>query len=294
MGKSNKRDKARFREKRGTGKGKDYIPWIRSIEVSGNRGRSHRVLGIKTGRHHELFSDNEEYFFLLAEWMDDVIDIREQFPLLPIEETELIADELNVQHPSIVVKKRMVPGYKDSLIYYETENVVMTTDFLLTLSDGTVVARAIKTEKDLEKQSVINKFHIEATYWQKQGVEWKVVSDKDITKTLALNLKILKGAYVWFQKCDLTLAQLKLLKYDISDAIDTNDTNFVILCHKLDAKYQLNPGTALNALKLLIWTKDISTNLNSKINFSNIKLEMEVSINVESINLERCRRRNIV
>ncbi len=47
------------------------------------------------------------------------MDIREQFPLLPIEETIIIAEELGIKHPTD-------PN--------TGEPVVMTTDFLVTVS----------------------------------------------------------------------------------------------------------------------------------------------------------------
>jgi len=40
----------------------------------------------------------EAKYFYLLEWADDVVDIREQFPLLPVSDTELIADEFGFKH----------------------------------------------------------------------------------------------------------------------------------------------------------------------------------------------------
>nr|WP_232900746.1 TnsA endonuclease N-terminal domain-containing protein [Lysinibacillus fusiformis] len=40
----------------------------------------------------------ERNYFYLTEYSDFVVDIREQFPLLPLEETIVIADELGLKH----------------------------------------------------------------------------------------------------------------------------------------------------------------------------------------------------
>ena len=52
----------------------------------------------KTSRQHEFLSDLERNYFYLTEHSDFVFDIREQFPLLPLEETIVIADELGIKH----------------------------------------------------------------------------------------------------------------------------------------------------------------------------------------------------
>lgn len=81
-----------IKEGRGNGIGKDYIPWIR-IQDLASLGRVTRVKGIKTDRQHELLSDMERNYFYLLEFSNNVVDIREQYPLLPLEDTLTIAME---------------------------------------------------------------------------------------------------------------------------------------------------------------------------------------------------------
>jgi hypothetical protein len=85
------------REKRGLGVGPDYIPWFLVSDVP-SKGRSHRPFCPKTMREHHLLSDNEFYSFLKFWWDDQVIDIREQFPL-DRRETFEIAALCGVKHP---------------------------------------------------------------------------------------------------------------------------------------------------------------------------------------------------
>lgn len=80
---------------RGQGEDADYIPWLQIGDFS-SQGRSHRIQDHRTGRIHHLFSDLEaDYYYILA-WADAVKDIREQYPLLPVSETERIAETLGI------------------------------------------------------------------------------------------------------------------------------------------------------------------------------------------------------
>ena len=288
MAKSRKTDKGRFRDKRGTGTGKDYKPWLKRIEISGNKGRSHRPLGMKTGRHHELFSDLEYTFFLLAEWDDNVIDIQEQYPLLPIEQTEMIADELSVKHPSIVAKRKVIPKYKHSSIYYEKENIVMTTDFLLTMNDGTIIAKTIKSKADLKKKRTLEKLIIESKYWELRGIMYEVITDEFLLKVFRRNLSLIRGGYIWYKNYgidDLTVIKIKkelLLKAGKTTA------NFTQICRQIDKKFCLEKMTSMNVFRLLLWTKDIKTDLNITLDFTKMKIETGMGDNIETINFKRC------
>lgn len=64
-------------------------------------GRITRLKGNKINRQHEFLSDLERNYFYLYEYSDFVFDIREKFPLLPLAETIVIAEELGIKHPTI-------------------------------------------------------------------------------------------------------------------------------------------------------------------------------------------------
>lgn len=98
----------RLKEGRGSGRVKDYKPWLPSL------GRATRLKGIKTQRQYELLLGQERNYFYILDFLNIVEDIPEQYPLLPIEETILIANELGIEH-----SKNPETG----------EYNVMTTDF---------------------------------------------------------------------------------------------------------------------------------------------------------------------
>jgi hypothetical protein len=68
----------------GVGRGRDYLPWLTVRDVP-TRGTAAIIRGCKTGRDHNCLSQQEKYFFFLAEFSPRVIDIREQFPLLSLD-----------------------------------------------------------------------------------------------------------------------------------------------------------------------------------------------------------------
>ncbi len=169
-------------EGRGSGIGSDYKPWLNIQDVS-SLGRSTRLKGIKTNRQHEFLSDLERNYFYLAEYSDVVVDIREQFPLLPLEETIVIADELGLKHPT------------DPKTH---EPIVMTTDFLLTIDKGKGLvefARTIKMKDGLLKERVIEKFEIERVYWERRQIDWGIVTELEIPKEMARNISYIHDYY---------------------------------------------------------------------------------------------------
>ena len=75
----------RIDEGRGIGTRKDYRPFIQ-IHDFPSLGICTRVTSETVGRVHHLFSRNELAFFYILDFDDDVIDIREQYPLLDPED----------------------------------------------------------------------------------------------------------------------------------------------------------------------------------------------------------------
>ncbi|WP_253417459.1 TnsA endonuclease N-terminal domain-containing protein [Pseudomonas sp. GGS8] len=167
----------------GAGAGASYVPWLRVQDVP-SRGRSHKIPGVKVDRIHHLLSDLERSYHLVCEFSEDVVDIREQYPLLPLEHVQTIAASIGVRYPTY-------PGTK---VPY-----VMTTDFLLTVRepDGSfkTVARTVKYQKDLDGKGAkrtLEKLEVEKRFWQKQGVDWNIVTEEFFTRDLIKNLGMLR------------------------------------------------------------------------------------------------------
>lgn len=170
-----KQNEKKKKEKRGEGYFDQYKPWLKIQDVA-STGLATRIKGIKTGRPHHLLSTLELDYLYLLDWSEEVIDIREQFPL-DLPETIALAQEANLIHPP-----RSNPS----------RPIVMTTDFLITVRQpvGTKeVARTVKYSKDLADKRVLEKFEIERLYWKERNTDWGIITELDINKTLVKNIK---------------------------------------------------------------------------------------------------------
>lgn len=159
------------------GVGPRYVPWSLVREFA-SRGQSARIFGRKTGRIHHLFSLLEQQVFFFFEWLTQVTDIREQF-VLPLDETLALAKRHGIRHPQV-----------------RGEPVPLTTDFLLTIErDGQYIllARAVKYLKDLDPATQGSartraKLELERLYWEAQGVDWALVTDRDVPSVFVRNV----------------------------------------------------------------------------------------------------------
>ncbi|WP_347564349.1 TnsA endonuclease N-terminal domain-containing protein [Bacillus sp. MM2020_4] len=231
-----------MKEGRGQGELALYKPWLIIQDVP-SRGRVHRFIGWKTSREHHLLSDLEFNYLCFCDWADNVIDIREQFPL-DREVTLQIADDLGIKHPH---------DNKTST------TIVMTTDFFLTVREGPSIvykARTLKLEKDLNDNRVIEKFEIEKCYWEQQGIEWAIVTEKELPQILLSNLKFLRDAYFVDEgeKVDLLMNEW------------TNFTGTVLEnLQAFDMKYNFEAGTAISIYKHALAKKLLKVDMKKRI-----------------------------
>lgn len=244
-----------IKEGYGSGIGSEYKPWIKIQDVP-SLGRVTRVKGIKTNRQHELLSDMERNYFYILEYSDNVKDIREQFPLLPQEDTISIADELGLRHP------------KDP----ETgEDIVMTTDFLITVSteDGIKeVARTIKSKDDLLDKRILEKFEIERVFWKKRNIDWAIVTEEEIDKIIAHNISFIQG-YRDIKNVDgftnLDSLEIQDLVYEFIRRIVDDKRSVRAVSLEFDNDMSLESGCGLSIFKYLIINKIIKIDISKKI-----------------------------
>lgn len=161
------------KERRGQGFGKHYSPFLTVRDVP-SKGRVHRRPALTHGRIVHLLSDLELSAFLLFDWSDSIIDIREQMPLNP-EKTLSIAKRLSIKHPAA-----------------NGVNQVMTTDFLLDqVVGGKHVSKAVSLKycEELEDTRTIEKQEIERRYWEGEQVPWFFITENEIPKILVENIR---------------------------------------------------------------------------------------------------------
>ncbi|MDQ0273337.1 TnsA endonuclease N-terminal domain-containing protein [Cytobacillus purgationiresistens] len=241
---------------RGSGIGVDYKPWLNIQDVS-SLGRSTRLRGIKTNRQHEFLSDLERNYFYITEYSDFIVDIREQYPLLPLEETIVIADELGIKHPTDPKTN---------------EPVVMTTDFLLTVDkgDGLVeLARTIKMKDELLKERVIEKFEIERVYWERRQIDWGIVTELEIPKEMARNISYIHDYYSLehydaFQ--NLISQHIENLAMGLLQRFLTNNESIRAITNEFDKDTHMPLGSGMTLFYHLLATKTLRIDMLEPLN----------------------------
>jgi hypothetical protein len=264
MPRQRKTDKYRLIEGRGTGRGEKYTSWLKVHEF-GSKSRRHRIIGWKQKRIYQLMSDLELYYFLVMQWEDRVIDINEQYPLLPIEETILIADEYGIIHPPRNSKK-------------VEDKMVMSTDFVLTVNMGKVVkqiARTIKPVSDLGKLRVLEKFKIEQEYWKKKGINWGIVTDEQIPKIKAQNIYYIYHDYFWPEERGYSNITVDRFVYEFKNILSKNALEVLKSINEFEGLKQWQQGEGLNFFKFLLVKKKVYADFDTKLDFHNMKVWLE-------------------
>ena len=229
-----------IKEGRGQGRGAAYKPWLRIQDVP-SRGLVHRIKGWKTERVHHLLSQFEAHFFYTLEWAPQVVDIREQYPLLPLEETMEIAGECGVRHPTDPRSKRPV---------------VMTTDFLITVQGGIEQPRTLKMAGELNKKRVLEKLEIERRYWERRHLVLKIVTNAGIPGPLTRNLELLHAYYDFGDRLAINDAQLRLIIATLNTLIMEQETRPLReIAAQCDWQTNAEPGVSLTVVYHLLATR---------------------------------------
>ena len=218
---------------RGQGEGPVYLPWI-SVQDFSSRGRVSRIFSYKTGRVHHFLSGNELSFFYLLEWSEQVLDVREQFPLLDVELATDAARSAGIKYP------------RDSISGFP---YILTCDFMITTECG-YKARTIKSSSDLKNKRTLEKLEIERRYWETLGIEWRIVTEREIDFQKARHCEWLYTAAKLPEHLADRSYQSTMLKRLESATIQQASAWF-------DEQYEHPVGSGLHLIKHLMWHKEI-------------------------------------
>ncbi|MED1662771.1 TnsA endonuclease N-terminal domain-containing protein [Brevibacillus laterosporus] len=249
----------KIKDGRGQGHGIDYKPWLKIQDVS-SLGRSTRLKGIKVPRQYEFLSDLERNYFYILEFSDYVVDIREQYSLQEVD-TVLIAEELGLAHPK----------------HPKThEPIIMTTDFVVTTEkNGQIchVARTLKYQDDLADKRVLEKFEIERAYWERQGVDWGIVTENEIPKILAKNIGSIHSYYdlsdiEGFH--DLEESEITDMCIHMTNLLLRETLSLKEVFHQVEEDFGLGIGMGFSLYRHLLIRKSIQVDLTESINIRKI------------------------
>lgn len=179
------------------------------------------------------------------------MDIREQFPLLELEEAIKIADSLGIRYPY---------DRKSGFPY------VLTSDFLITTGQGTV-ARSVKLAKDLDNPRVCEKLEIERQYWKRKGIEWRLVTENQISRAKARNIEwLFSGSPLEELICgdEKRNQSMEYFLYLYGD----EKIRFPDMLREVEQNFDLKAGTGICIFKALVIRRKIILEMEKSIDLS--------------------------
>lgn len=238
----------RIAEGRGRGEGASYRPWIETRDVSSS-GRKHLVTGSRFGREIHLLSDIEFRLFLMLEWADNVIELREQYPL-ELDLTLLVAQKLEIKHPTY-------PGTSDP--------AVMTVDFMVTTTATTekkYIAFNAKADSEADDARSMEKLEIQRTALEAMQVGHFIVFGSMLPKQKTANLEWIRGANLkpgeleqWPGYFD-EMAQRFMLHLQYARHASPTST-LMQSCGEFDEIHEAIPGTGIRVARMLMSRKTV-------------------------------------
>ena len=245
-----------IQEGRGQGEGKEYKPWL-TIQDYPSMGRATRIFGWTTQRIHHFFSDSQLKYFYLLDWEEKVVDIREHYPLLDLE--TVLEDTADLKLDKFIDKKTKEP-------------YILTTTFLITLlnPDGqkSFAARSIKYASELSKKTTIEKLEIERRYWTAKGINWGIVTNKDINDVRAKNIEWIHSAMTSDDCNGLSRDEFDDLLDGLLYRLIDNQQNIREIISRFEKDYSLDAGAGLLLFKHLIAGKKIALDMDKPINLN--------------------------
>jgi hypothetical protein len=236
-------------EGRGTGKLHSYLPWLDVAMVS-SHGRSRRVWSPKTRRTHHLLSNVEYDLFLALEWCQDVVDIREQYPL-DREVTQEQARLLGIRHPC-----------------YPGTNVptVMTVDFLVTrVAAGKEYAEAFNAKRTeaAEDEPALAKLEIQRATLEALDVPHHLVFHSDIPDQMVRNIDWIRSGLVHDDEVGpfegfWDTMQSKMVSF-LSRADGKRTLDWC--CSEFDTEAGVERGTGVRIAKILMHARQLVVDL---------------------------------
>jgi hypothetical protein len=239
-------------EGRGQGRKLEYKGWY-NIQDIASEGNVHREKGLIIPRVYHFASGKELHYFHgleLAHLVPNaaiIVDIREQFPLLPQQETLDIAKAHGIKPPT------------DPKTQHPT---VMTTDFVITIRVGhdfIDIARTIKPSEKIDKR-VLEKFEIERIYWEERGISWGIVTERDMPEAFIKNAAELRK-FVVLDQHSIASNDIITISEALTDQIYVSSQPLNKLCLEMDHLLGFKPSTSLLIAKHLIATGQWTINL---------------------------------
>lgn len=229
---------------------------------SGPKGtRRHCLRGFKAKRNHHFLSDGEYRNGIHQESLPSTIDYFEQFPLWDIERAIQIAGEMGVRYP----------------VDKEGEAYIMSTDLLCrevcNQSNRMIkVARSYKPFEALRVEShhprsvsrTLEKLEIERRYYAEMNINYELITNLDVSKTCALNLKTSRAAAWYAHEFKQHERSFNNLFVDV--CAENPGCELKVNLERVMPRLGINYSDAYALFQWGVWTHQIPANLEVLIN----------------------------
>lgn len=230
----------RLREGRGQGQREQYRPWLTVQDVP-SRGRATRIKSILFDRVVHVLSKLELYVLYMIEFLPNVWDIQEQYPLSR-ETTRALAEERGIRHP----------------VYPDTQvPIVMTTDFLVTVRQGvrkTKYAIAVKYDRELKRSRIRRKLDLEQAYWEclPTPIPHVIVTEKKVPIAFVENVQFVHPYRHPEALYPLTNQDIRRVDEMLTPWVRRQRGSLADLCEACDRRLKLRTGMSLKVARHLL------------------------------------------
>jgi hypothetical protein len=202
-------------------------------------------------------SDLEYNYLLLLEFSEEVVDIREQYPVFATARARDIAAEMGIRYPM----------YGGTQVPF-----VLTSDYVVTLQanrgeKSRLAVRTCKYESELADPNdgprTIEKLELEKAIWADRGVtDWKIVTDRLLDPILRDNLEWLHQA-TW--NGDGIVGEEDLQKRFVEAAVRAADGERKLssVIRSISSSIGLPHRQGTSLFKYLVWNKLLLTDLSA-------------------------------
>lgn len=251
---------ARYKkEGRGKGELSSYLPWLTIRDINSD-GEATEEWSTKLQRRVTLLSGIERKAFAVLEWLPNVVDIWEQFPL--DEQIAMdIAKSIGIAYPN-----------------YPRTNLpsVLTVDFMVTKIDQGIpkfIAIDVKPESKLNLGlEFVKNLELHRAFCEKLNIEHRIITEREISDTLATNLLHMRGSLRTDCLHQGDSAFWNEMQMTLKSVIAESKAGFTLrdVNQHVDKSLSLEDGTSWTACMQLMMKRELSFELND-IEFKNIE-----------------------
>jgi hypothetical protein len=120
---------------------------------------------------------------------------------------------------------------------------------------------------ELNNPRVLEKLEIERRYWLSQGIDWKIVTENEISRQKAKNIEWLFTAegYCLTGYCD---AEIKQAKEYMQNLLNCGDHSIIEVTQYVENDFMLPPGAGLQLFKQLVIDRRYVLDLGKPLNLT--------------------------